>query len=314
MDVSIVIVSYNTSSVIDECIESIEKETRCSFEIIVVDNASTDDSCEQIAKRHHNVRLIENRQNVGFARANNQGFEVAQGRYFLMLNPDTVILDNAIDKLIHFMDENPSVGICGPRNVGPNRELQYSCDHFPSIWNTFCSYTNLINRYPNIKLFRRSRMQYWDYAETRDVQKIMGCSLIVRSDLYKHLDGLDNNFFMYFEETDLCFRAIMGGSRVIYVPSAVIMHYGGESSKNQIMNCVINKTVYSYYLSSQYYFYKKNYGYLAMLAIRCLDLCYGLALIAKNTIRRDKVIKTHRIAKGQALCAGAIARHISVAK
>jgi hypothetical protein len=307
MDVSIVIVSFNTSRLLDECIASIKQETRCPHEIIVVDNASTDDSCRMMEEKYPEVRLIENSENAGFARANSQGFAAAGGRYFFMLNSDTLILDGAIDKLIDFMDRHPDVGICGPRNAGRDGKLQYSCDHFPSIWNSFCSYSNLANRYPAVPLFRRSRMQYWDYSETRDVEKIMGCSLLIRAELYKRLGGLDDNYFMYFEETDLCFRAIKSGCRIVYVPTASIIHYGGESSKTESGQAVIDKTVYSYFLASQYYFYRKNYGYFPMLAMRCLDFGYGLALIVKNAFRSDKDSKKLRLAKGQALCDGALA-------
>lgn len=310
MDVSIVIVSYNTSRLLDECIGSIKQETSCIYEIIVVDNASTDGTRGMLQERHPDVLLIENSGNVGFARANNQGFALARGRYFFMLNPDTVVLDRAIDKLAVFMDDNPDVGICGPRNVGPDGELQYSCDHFPSIWNTFCSYTNLVNRFPGIPLFTRSGMRYWDYAETRDVEKVMGCSILIRSELFRRLGGLDGSFFMYFEETDLCFRAIREGSRVVHFPFAAIVHYGGESSKMRTDEKIVNKTIFSIYLASQYYFYRKNYGLLPMLAARCHDLGFGLALMAKNIFRRDPVSRENRMTKGRALCSGAIAAGI----
>ena len=314
MDVSVVIVSYNTCRILDECIASIKKETTVSYEVIVVDNASRDDSCRMLREKYPEVLLIENNENAGFARANNQGFAIARGKYFFMLNSDTVILDRAIDKLVDFMEKNLDAGICGPRNTGRDGEIQHNCDHFPSFWNSFCSYANLMNRFPNVKMFRRSRLQYWDYGDTRDVEKIMGCSLLIRAELYKLLGGLDNNYFMYFEEADLCFRTIRSGCRIVYVPSALIIHYGGESSQMQTKRSVISKTVYSYFLASQYYFYRKNYGLFPMLAIRCLDLGYGLALLAKNMLRRDKPVREHRMAKGQALCAGAVAGRVPVVR
>ena len=117
MDVSIVIVSYNTCLLLDECIASVVRETKRPHEIIVVDNASTDDSCTMLRDKYPEVILLQNNCNVGFARANNQGFVLGTGRYFLMLNPDTVVLDGALDKLVDFMDANPYAGICGSRNV-----------------------------------------------------------------------------------------------------------------------------------------------------------------------------------------------------
>lgn len=308
MDVSIVIVSYNTRRLLDECIQSVRRQTSVSHEIIVVDNASSDDSCAMIRTKHPNVRLIENRENAGFAKANNQGFALAQGRYFFMLNPDTVILDHAIDQLVQFMDENRNVGICGPRNVSPDGTLQYSCDHFPSIWNTFCSYANLINRYPKSKIFGRQGMRYWDYGETREVSRVSGCALMISASLYKELGGLDERFFMYFEETDLCFRAIKAGNRVVYIPAAAIIHFGGESANKRPEEQPINRILYSHYLTSQYYFYLKNYGLFSMLAIRFLDLSYGAGLIVKNIFRTDKQTRKLRMAQGRALCTGAVAK------
>jgi GT2 family glycosyltransferase len=306
MDVSIVIVSFNTCNLLDECIASIERETQCGHEVIVVDNASTDGSPQMLREKYQAVTLIENEENVGFARANNQGFSGASGKYFVMLNPDTVILDRAIDKLVEFMERNLGVGICGPCNVGRERQLQYNCDHFPSFWNTLWVYTNLVNRYPNIKIFRKSRMLYWDYATQRDVDRITGCSLMIRAEVFRDLDGLDNNYFMYFEETDLCFRARKNGKRVVYLPHAVIIHYGGESSQSQTGEVTVGGTVASYFLNSQYYFFQKNCGRIPMLAMRALDLCYGSALLLRNSIRIDKAKMELGRIKGRALVMNAI--------
>jgi GT2 family glycosyltransferase len=301
MDVSIVIVSYNTSQLLDECIVSVKKETTIDSEIIVVDNASIDDSCQMLREKHPDIKLIENENNVGFARANNQGFAIASGRYFLMLNPDTVVLDGAIDRLVNFMDENVDVGICTPRNLDEKGSLQYNCDHFPSLWINLCSYANLMNRFPKIKAFHRSRMAYWDYSDLKDVDKVMGCSLMIRSYLYKKFGGMDENYFVYFEETDLCYRVKKAGHRIVYFPFANIIHYHGESSKNDSSLLVIDKTVIAYHCRSQYYFFKKNYGIVPALLTRLLDFCYGLALIMRNMIRKNKIKRTSYLTKGKLL-------------
>ena len=306
MVVSIVIVSYNTCRILDECIASIKRETAVSYEVIAVDNASHDGSCGMLKQKYPEVTLIENNDNAGFARANNQGFAAARGKYFFMLNSDTVILDGAIDKLADFMEKDSDAGICAPRNVGRSGEVQYSCDHFPGLWNTLCVYSNLVNRFPKVKMFRRSRMQYWDYCAVRDVERVSGCSLMIRSELFRRLGGLDSNYFMYFEETDLCYRVIREGWRVVYLPDPAIIHYGGESSVSQTGRRVINRTIYSYYLCSQYYFYRKNYGYFSMAAIRGLDAAYGMALLARNAFRKDRPKREHGLAKGRALCASAL--------
>jgi GT2 family glycosyltransferase len=306
VDISIVIVSYNTCRILDECIASIRRETVCAHEVIVVDNASADESCRMLRENYPDVTLIENSENAGFARANNQGFAQARGKYFFMLNSDTVILDGAIDKLFEFMESNPDVGICGPRNIGRDGKMQFNCDHFPGFWSTLWLYSNFINRFPNVKMFKRSRMRYWDYSEIKDVEMMTGCSLLIKSDMYKRLGGLDNNYFMYFEETDLCYRVVQNGYRIVFVPYASIIHYGGESSQSQTKQSVIGKNVSAYYSNSQYYFYRKNYGLLPVLAIRSLDLAYGLALLARNLVRSDRLKRANRLVKGKSLCVGAL--------
>jgi len=287
VDVSIVIVSYNTCRILDECIASIKEQTACVYEIIVVDNASGDDSRRMLRDKYPEVTLIENSDNVGFARANNQGFASARGRYFFMLNSDTVILDGAIDKLVEYCEKNPEVGICGPRNVGRDGERQNNCDHFPDFWNTFCYYTGLGDIFSESSIFNRCWMRYWDYGEVRDVERMSGCSLLIRSELYRELNGLDESYFMYFEETDFCYRVHKKGMRITYLPEATIVHYGGESSKQINKEVVIHRTVWSYYYASQYHYFRKNYGLPSMLAIRFLDLAYGLYLRFRSTLRFD---------------------------
>jgi GT2 family glycosyltransferase len=301
MDVSIVMVSFNTRRLLDDCIASIERETRCNHEIIIVDNASTDGSTQMVREKYDNVKLIENADNVGFAKANNQGFSVARGKYFFMLNPDTVVLDRAIDKLVDFMDPNEAIGICTPRKIGREGELQRNCDHFPNFWDILWSYTNFNNLFPGIKMFQRSLMRYWNYSEIRDVDRVMGCSLLIRSNLFRQLDGMDEKYFMYFEETDLCYRLKSIGRRIVYFPYAVIMHYHGESAKNATDKTnLIDVTIPDYYYKSKYYFFKKNYSVLSMLLVRALDFIYGSALLTRNVFRSDKNRKEFGIRKGKA--------------
>ncbi|OGU12281.1 MAG: hypothetical protein A2075_11575 [Geobacteraceae bacterium GWC2_58_44] len=290
MDLSIVIVSYNTCLILDECLASIKEQKVSAHEIIVVDNASRDDSCRMLRDKYPEVTLIENSDNVGFARANNQGFALARGRYFLMLNSDTLVVEGAIDKLIGFLNKNAEVGVCGPRNIGRDGKRQNNCDHFPGFWNSFCYYSGLGSMFPKSRLFNRCWMRYWDYGEVRDVDRMSGCSLLIRSDLYRELNGLDENFFMYFEETDFCHRAHLKGRRVTYFPDAAIIHYGGESSKgsgNEAVSQGVNRVVWSYFYASQYYYFRKNYGFPSMLAIRSLDLAYGIYLLFRSALRAD---------------------------
>ncbi|HCX01598.1 MAG TPA: glycosyl transferase family 2 [Syntrophaceae bacterium] len=308
MDVSIVIVSFSTNRLLDECIESIKKETCCSHEIIVVDNASADDSCRMLREKYPDVILIENAENAGFARANNQGFAIAQGRYFFMLNPDTLILDGAINKLLDFMEKNPDIGICGPRNIGRDGKMQYNCDHFPSVWNSFCYFTRLGDIFPRSRFFNPNQMRYWNYAEIRDVDRMVGCSLMIRSGLYKDLHGLDENFFMYFEETDFCHRAKKSGARITYYPHATILHYGGESSKTTPNEPVISNTVASYFHKSLYYYYRKNHNFFSLITLRLLNLTFGLFLLLRSSISGNGEKRNMAFCYGRFLIRVALAR------
>jgi GT2 family glycosyltransferase len=246
-DVSIVIVTYNSAEYIGNCIASILSQTKRSCEIIVVDNASTDGTLERIKEKYPSVLLISNAGNAGFARANNQGFAVGTGRYFFLLNPDTLILDEAIDELVQYMDRNPDAGICGPKNVGPDLSLQYNCDHFPNILMQLTIYFHLDKIFPGFRWTNRFLMKYWNYDEIKSVDRIQGCSLLIRSELYRLIGGLDNNYFMYFEETDLCYRVHKEGYKIVYYPDARIIHFGGESSKTVAEEKqVFYATIYEY--------------------------------------------------------------------
>ncbi|MCD4722094.1 MAG: glycosyltransferase family 2 protein [Desulfobacula sp.] len=293
MDISIVIVNYNTCKMLDECITSIKQETRARFEIIVVDNASRDDSIDMIKAKHPDVILIQNQGNNGFAHGNNQGFKEANGRYYFMLNPDTLILDRAIDKLFEYMEQSSDAAIASPMNLDEKRGLQYNCDFFPSLWIMFVEYLRLHILFPKVKLFNRGRIRYWDYADTRHVDSAMGCSLLIRSNVFNELNGLDDKFFMYFEETDFCYRAYKKGYKTFFYSESKIIHYGGQSAKTT-EKAMMGTMVSSYYLESKYYFFRKNYGITKMLCARMLDGVYGIFLWLKNVRRKDSRLKLDR--------------------
>lgn len=299
MDVSIVIVNFNSANYLIECIKSVKQQTSVSYEIIVVDNASTDDSVEVIRKNCKGITLIENKVNSGFASANNQGFDQARGRYLFMLNPDTIVLEKAIDQLVHYMDMNRDVGISAPKNVNIDGRNQANCDYFPSILNDILEYLNLNRRFPNIGFFSRGRLLNWGYHEFREVEKVMGCSLMIRIELYKAVGGLDNRFFLYFEETDLCYRVRKTKHKIMYHPVARIIHFGGESTKTEKKKKLVAKTNMKYFFDSKYYFYKKNYGYGLAILSRTIDIIYAYLVVIRNTFRKKCVEKEMHLKKGK---------------
>jgi hypothetical protein len=295
MDVSIVIVNYNVSALLNECLQSIKKETSFPYEIIVVDNNSQDDSLEVIKMYHPDVKLIENQRNIGFAKANNLAFLRARGRYIFMLNPDTVILDGAIDKLVSFMEKHPEASACGPKNLNPDLTLQHNCHHFPSISMAIVEYLQLKRFFPTHKIFGREHMTYWKYDDIRVVDWITGCSFMMRREILENMGYLDENYFMYAEECDLCYRIKKKKMKTVYFPQASIIHYGGQSSFTENYKKVHSKIIIEYLFKSRYYFFKKNYGREMEFLLRILDIIYFGFILLRNNLAFSKKSRLERI-------------------
>ncbi len=229
--VSIIVVSYRTRALTLECLRSVARETaHLPHEILVVDNASGDGSAEAIAREFPDVRLIALDGNVGFARANNIAAEEAKGRYILLLNPDTVVIGRAIERLVAFAAERPQAKIWGGRTLYGDRSLNpTSCWRRMSLWNVFCRTTGLSGLLPRSQLFNSESYGRWDRATMREVDIVTGCFLLIERGFWEQLSGFDARFFMYGEEADLCLRAAKLGARPAVTPDATIIHYGGAS-------------------------------------------------------------------------------------
>jgi GT2 family glycosyltransferase len=229
---SIIIVSWNVCKDVFECITSIlQNAPSFSYEIILVDNHSTDGTVANIKEHFPEVAVIENEENLGFAAANNKGIEKATGEHIFFLNPDTVVLPGAIDRLVHFLDSNLHIGICGPRMLNADRTLQKSARGFPTCRGAMHRYTFL--RY--LGVFRRDFRQWmnrdFDYSQSQTVDQLMGAALVVRKSLLDKVGRFDERFFLYYEDVDLCYRVKEAGWQVLYCPDAEIIHTGGRSSE-----------------------------------------------------------------------------------
>jgi GT2 family glycosyltransferase len=232
-ELSILIVSYNTRDLTLACLESVYAQTReTSFELIVLDNASTDGSAGAISDRFPHVTLIRSEQNLGFAGGNNTAAEHASGAYLLLLNPDTVVLEGAIDKLMAFAKGTPGAGIWGGKTLFADGTLNPTyCWKRQTPWSAFCCGTGLQSVFRGRRVFDPEAMGAWNRERTPEVDIVSGCYLLITRDLWDRLGGFDPAFFMYGEEADLCLRARALGARPRITMDSVITHLGGASEK-----------------------------------------------------------------------------------
>lgn len=231
--VSIIVVSYNTREMTLDCLRSVRAETRCAYELIVIDNASDDGSAAAIAAEFPEAVLMAETRNHGFARANNIAARRAQGAYLLLLNPDTLVLDGAVDKLLAFAAREPKARIWGGRTLFGDRSLNpASCWRRMTLWNIFCRTAGLTGVFPRSGIFNAEAYGGWDRDSERAVDIVVGCFFLMRRADWAAMGGFDPAFVMYGEEADLCLRAteaLPAAPRV--TPEAVIVHYGGASER-----------------------------------------------------------------------------------
>jgi hypothetical protein len=202
------------------------------FEVIVVDNASTDGSRSMLEQEFVQVKRIYNAENRGFAAANNQGTREAAGKYILLLNSDTEILDGAIRKTVEFMKQHPEASIVGCKLLNPDGTLQPSCRSFPSVWNLFTETFFLYRLFKQTKLFGKYYMSCFDHESVHEVDVVMGAFMMIRREVIEIVGLFDESYFMYTEETEFCYRARKQGYKVCFTPSARIIHYASGSMKN----------------------------------------------------------------------------------
>jgi len=228
--VSIIIVSYNTRQMTLDCIQSVIDQTAVSYELIVVDNASSDGSAEAIAEAYPDIHLMAETDNHGFAKANNIAAEVSTGEYVLLFNPDTLVLDGAIDKLLAFAQAQPDAGLWGGRHLDAERRMRKdACWRKLSLWNVFCRTAGLTGLFSESEFFNSEAYGGWQRDTERQVDVITGALFLIKRDFWNALGGFDLRYIMYGEEVDLCLRAAAMGAQPRFTPEAEIIHYGGAS-------------------------------------------------------------------------------------
>jgi GT2 family glycosyltransferase len=258
VDLSIVVVSWNVRDLLRQCLRSINAhQLTGKLETIVVDNVSTDGSAEMVRSEFPDVQLIVNAENRGFPAANNQGIAIAQGRYVLILNPDTEVLDDALQTLVAHADANPDVGVIGPQllnapDAGGRSSVQSSRRRFPTLATAILESTWLQPWAPH-RLLQRYYVRDQPDDVTLDVDWVMGAALLARRKAIEQVGTMDEGFFMYSEELDWCKRFKDAGWRVVYLPTAQIIHYGGKSSDQ-----VVTARHIHFQTSKVRYFYKHH--------------------------------------------------------
>ncbi len=241
-DISIVILNYNVKAFLEQCLMAIER-ARHNFkiEIFVVDNASVDGSQAMVKKRFPQVHLIENKKNLGFARANNQALKLARGKYAFILNPDTLIQEDTLLILKSFLDTHPDVGAVGCKLINPDGSFQIgSRRSLPTPWVAFSRIIGLSRIFPNSKLFGRYNMTYLDPNLECEVDVLSGSLLFVRMDTMRKVGYFDEDYFMYGEDIDLCYRIKKAGYGIFYTPTTKAIHYSGESTKKGEFSFITN--------------------------------------------------------------------------
>jgi len=232
MDISIIIVTWNSSQFIGECLDSIySHKGKLKLEVLVVDNDSQDATRDIIREFYPRVILIENRENSGYARANNQGIASSVGKYVLLLNPDVRLRDNALLELFLFMENHPEAGAVGPQLLNLDETIQPSCREFPSFSTLLYDVLGLSYLFPKSRIFGKWRMGYFDHNSAREVDQPMASALILRRKALAQVGLLDEDFFMFFNDVDLCYRLRNNGWKIYFCPDARAYHFLGGSTQ-----------------------------------------------------------------------------------
>ncbi len=301
IDISIVIVNWNVKDLLDKCLASLQNGTvainktdgeRPVVEIIVVDSASSDDSVAMVREKYPDVKLLAQTDNVGFTRGNNIGFAEATGRYLLLLNPDTEIIDDILRQLFTYMEQNAEVGIIGPHTLNTDGTHQSTRRRFPTLTTGIFESTWFASFAPK-SVETHYKMLDSDDNAILDVDWVQGSAMLVRCDIYEQLGGLDEGYVMYSEEMDWCKRTKDAGWRVVYHGESFITHHGGGSSDQVAAFKQIQ------FHTSKLRYFRKHHGYTTYFTLRIITLLqFAWQLLlegAKGLIGHKRDIRRNRV-------------------
>ena len=283
MLISVILVSYNTAAMTCQAIETL-LQSKCSFDLqlIVIDNASRDNSIQMIQQAFPQITLIENKTNVGFGRANNQAIPLLKGDYVLLLNTDAFVAPDTLGKTVAFMQTHPDVGILGVKLVGRNGDLQPSCRYFPTVLNLFLQRAGLDRRFPDVKYVDDMD---WDHATPRLCDWVPGCYYLIRKEVIEQVGLFDPRYFLYNEEVDHCKTAKNAGWQVMFFPETEVVHIGGESAKSDGAISQVSRQLVALQVESELLYFRKHYGLLSVMTHLLLQIMADFILMLKSLVK-----------------------------
>ena len=290
-DVSFSITNYNTKDLLGSCIDSVIKGVKGhSYEIIVVDDSSSDGSAAMIREKYPQIKVIENEINKGYVRSNNIGIKSSRGRYIMSLNSDTVVLAGSIDKIIQFMDKNPDAGAAGPKLLNSDGSIQLQARRgFPTPLNSFFYFSGLSRLFPKNRLMGGYLLTYLDDQAIAEVDSLCGAAMIVKRDIIDKVGLMDESYFMYGDDIDWCYRIKKAGWKVYYFPEAEIIHYGGRGGSRRQSY----RNIFEFHRAMAV-FYRKHYAKKHLFLVNW-TVYAGIWLkcaveLTKNLFRKEKYI------------------------
>lgn len=294
-DLGVCIVTRKSKEVLLDCLVSLYEQTQgLDLDVVVVDNDSQDGTVEEVRLKFPNVKLILNNENLGFSRAVNQGLRILDARYYALLNPDAIVLDRALPRLIQFMEENPQAGVCVPKVLNSDGTLQYQCRRGEARpGEVFSYFIGLARMFPNDTRFTGYLLNHIDNDQVNEVMAVSGSCMMIRRAVIEQIGYFDERYFAYQEDTDYCFHARQSGWKVYYVPMARVIHHGGRGGSGVNPYFGVYQWHRSYYL-----YYRKN---LARDYPFWFHPLYYFVMFVKMTLNlagvffsRDKVVGTRK--------------------
>ena len=274
VELSVVIVAWNASHYLELCLESLAKDPpRRSMEVLVVDNASCDDTVEMVESKFPWVKLIKSKENLGFAKGNNVAIRQCQGHYIALVNPDVIVLPGCLDALADFLDANPGVGNVGPRVFNSDMSQQSTCRRFPTLWNNFCSATALATTFTKSRIFAGEHMWFFPHDRTLAVDVLVGCFSMIRREAFDDVGLLDEGLFMYGDDVDWCRRARNAGWQVVFYPMGQAIHDRGKITAPYPVRFALAQQ------KSILYYWTKHHSFWGVVGIRSIMLFHHVLRI-----------------------------------